>query len=203
MKICYKCKQEKELSEFCKDKRSKDNLNSRCRKCSHLCSSQYRTIYKSRVAKRHEKYRDEHREEIRERNREYRRTHKEQRNNFRKQKRKNDIEYKILCNLRYRMWSVVKNNRKCESTENLTGCSIEFLKQYLQFQFTTGMSWDNYGRIKNIRCWEIDHKKPCASFDLSKESEQRECFHYTNLQPLWAKENLIKGATYNGNSYHS
>lgn len=50
------------------------------------------------------------------------------------------------------------------------------------------MSWENYG----IRGWHIDHIKPCASFDLSIIEEQKECFHYTNLQPLWWHENLAK-----------
>jgi len=70
----------------------------------------------------------------------------------------------------------------------LVGCSIDQLKQHIEKQFKKGMSWDNWG----IYGWHIDHIKPCASFDLTKESEQKKCFHYTNLQPLWAKENLKK-----------
>jgi len=57
------------------------------------------------------------------------------------------------------------------------------------------MSWDNYGtgyNGKGMEQWHIDHIIPCASFDLSKPSEQKKCFHYTNLQPLWAKDNLRK-----------
>jgi hypothetical protein len=50
------------------------------------------------------------------------------------------------------------------------------------------MSWSNYG------AWHIDHIKACAKFDLTIDSQQRECFNYTNLQPLWAKENIAKGA---------
>jgi len=56
-------------------------------------------------------------------------------------------------------------------------------------QFKPGMTWDNYGYYG----WHIDHKVPCSNFDLSKPEEQYKCFHYTNLQPLWAEENLIKG----------
>ena len=75
-------------------------------------------------------------------------------------------------------------------------CSIEFLKKHLESQFKEGMNWKNQGRgweNKGMQEWHIDHKIPCASFNLSKKSEQRECFHYTNLQPLWAKENYKKG----------
>ena len=71
----------------------------------------------------------------------------------------------------------------------LIGCSLEELKKHLESQFKPGMSWKNRGR----NGWHIDHIKPCASFDLSKSEEQHKCFHYSNLQPLWAKENLRKG----------
>jgi len=72
----------------------------------------------------------------------------------------------------------------------LVGCSIDFLKQHLENKFKPGMSWKNYGK------WHIDHIRPCASFDLRKPAEQKKCFHYSNLQPLWAKENLVKGKFY-------
>ena len=69
----------------------------------------------------------------------------------------------------------------------LIGCSIEELKQHLEKQFTLGMNWKNYGYG-----WHVDHIKPCAFFDFSKEEEQKKCFNYTNLQPLWATENFKK-----------
>ena len=52
------------------------------------------------------------------------------------------------------------------------------------------MSWDNYGE------WHIDHIRPMASFNLQEQEEQLKCCHYTNLQPLWAEENLRKGNKY-------
>lgn len=72
----------------------------------------------------------------------------------------------------------------------LVGCSIDKLKQHLESKFTEGMSWDNYGD------WHVDHIKPCASFDLSDPEQQRLCFNYKNLQPLWAADNLSKGDSY-------
>ena len=74
------------------------------------------------------------------------------------------------------------------ATEKLLGCTFEYFIEYLQRLFKVGMTWKNYGK------WHIDHIKPCASFDLSKLEAQKKCFHYTNLQPLWAEENLKKGA---------
>lgn len=79
---------------------------------------------------------------------------------------------------------------KAASTKELLGCSREHLLAWLQFWMKPGMTWENYGE------WHIDHKKPCASFDLTKPDEQRKCFHYTNLEPLWAADNFSKGAKY-------
>ena len=72
------------------------------------------------------------------------------------------------------------------------GCTEVELKTYLESKFQPGMSWDNYGRTG----WHIDHIRPLSSFDLSNADEQARACHYTNLQPLWAKENLSKGDRY-------
>lgn len=85
-----------------------------------------------------------------------------------------------------RLQSVVKRT----SVIPLLGCSIEFLLQHLEAQFQPGMTWDNQG------VWHIDHIRPCASFDLSDVEQQRSCFHYTNLQPLWGVENIRKKDKY-------
>lgn len=102
-----------------------------------------------------------------------------------------DLNYRIKCNIRTRLYNAIKNNHKSATTIILLGCSIEYFKQHLKKQFKKGMNWDNYGK------WHIDHIIPCDSFDLSKASEQKKCFHYSNLQPLWAIDNLIKGKKYN------
>tara|TARA_R110000751_G_scaffold131998_3_gene234420 strand:- start:438 stop:656 length:219 start_codon:yes stop_codon:yes gene_type:complete len=69
---------------------------------------------------------------------------------------------------------------------------------HLEDQFQDGMSWENYGRPNGdyLEGWHIDHIKPCALFNLEDASQQKECFHYTNLQPLWAEDNLSKGDKY-------
>jgi hypothetical protein len=98
---------------------------------------------------------------------------------------------KLKSSLRSRLYAFVKGKNKKSSFEYV-GCSIDELKEHLSNQFTDGMSWDNYGE------WHIDHITPCASFDLSKESDIFDCFNYSNLQPLWAKDNLAKGAKWDG-----
>lgn len=81
-----------------------------------------------------------------------------------------------------------KTNIKIHKFVDLVGCSPEFLIKYLESKFTKGMSWDNYG----FRGWHIDHIKPCASFNLFDDIEVKKCFHYSNLQPLWMKDNMSK-----------
>ena len=107
-------------------------------------------------------------------------------NKYLRKRRKNNINFKLAHNLRNRILKVLKGINKSKSTIKLLDCSIEKLKKHLEKQFTKGMNWSNYGK------WEIDHIKPCASFDLTKVSEQKKCFHYTNLQPLWKIDNLEK-----------
>ena len=96
-------------------------------------------------------------------------------------------EARITENLRRRTRAVLEGINKSDNTLALIGCSPKELKKHLESLFTKGMSWSNYGK------WHIDHIKPCSSFDLTIESQQRECFNYQNLQPLWARDNLSKG----------
>ena len=100
-----------------------------------------------------------------------------------------DPYFRLYTCIRTRINKVIKNNIKCKKTLDLLGIpNLKFLKQYLENKFKPGMSWEKRGLI------HIDHIIPCASFDLKDPKQQAKCFHYTNLQPLWAKENLIKGA---------
>jgi hypothetical protein len=110
------------------------------------------------------------------------------RKKYRKLKYNTDICYKILDNLRTRLTQSLKKNLKSKRTEELLGCSIKFLKKHLESQFKPGMTWDNH----TIHGWHIDHVRPCNLFNLSDPKQQEQCFHYSNLQPLWAKDNLRK-----------
>ena len=97
-------------------------------------------------------------------------------------------QVRLTRNLRKRVWDAVQGTTKSAKTAELVGCSAEYLMQHLQRQFKPGMTWENYG----LGGWHVDHKKPCAAFDLTDPVQQRECFHYTNLQPLWELENFQK-----------
>lgn len=115
-------------------------------------------------------------------------------NEYRKTRRKEDIGYRILLNLRARLHKALEGKFKETTTRDFIGCSIPELKEHLEKQFKGEMSWENYG----YKGWHIDHIKPCSWFDLTKPEEQRKCFHYTNLQPLWCTENLSKNHRYEG-----
>ena len=105
-------------------------------------------------------------------------------------RRKTDIQF--LWNGRLRsLMKVIRNpdgTVRIRVKMKLHGCSAEFCRAYLESKFTEGMTWDNYG----IHGWHIDHIRPLSSFDLTLDSEQKKCFHYTNIQPLWAEDNLRK-----------
>lgn len=104
----------------------------------------------------------------------------------------NNLNAKLKSTLRSRVGSALKavNGTKCTKTMELVGCSMEFLKAHLEKQFQPGMTWENYGK----KGWVIDHIVPCALFDLTKDYQQKSCFKWENLQPMWWKDNLNKHA---------
>jgi hypothetical protein len=105
---------------------------------------------------------------------------------YRENRRKNDPGFKLLMNLRSRIGAALKGAGKSRRTIELIGCSIAELKAYLESKFIAGMSWSNYGE------WHVDHIVPCCAFDLRSADDQNHCFHFTNLQPLWAADNFKK-----------
>lgn len=102
-------------------------------------------------------------------------------------KRKSDLDYKLRGNLRCRLYSAIRKGKAGSSVKDL-GCSIENLKAHLEKQFQSGMSWTNHG------AWHIDHIKPLAAFDLTDRDQFLKACHFTNLQPLWAIDNIKKAA---------
>jgi hypothetical protein len=110
-------------------------------------------------------------------------------NEWKLNKIKNNPTYKIKDNLRHRIYMALKGTVKSKKTIDLLGTSIDNLWNHLEKSFRPGMTKNNYGKI-----WHVDHKIPCAAFDLTKLEEQVKCFHFTNLQALFVKENLSKGA---------
>ena len=109
---------------------------------------------------------------------------------------RNDITFRIKTILGNQLKAKLKTQyiRKKNKALEYLGCSIDFFKNYIEKKFKPGMSWENH----SFYTWHLDHIKPCAAFDFTKESEIKKCFHYTNFQPLWWKDNLSKGSKYYG-----
>lgn len=122
-------------------------------------------------------------------NSEYQKNNRELINKNLRKRYKNDPSFRLIQHLRGRVKDFVKGKGKSISTRELLGCSQEYLLNYLESRFDDSMGWYDYGK----NGWHIDHIKPCSSFDLNNISEQKECFHYSNLQPLWAHDNISKG----------
>lgn len=125
--------------------------------------------------------------EIAEYQRDYRKKNKEKLNERWRDRRRILPHVRLKNNLRSRLSAAV-GKRKAGRTFDLCGCPACWLEVHLESQFRSGMTWENYGPV-----WHIDHIRPCASFDLTDPDQQRACFHWTNLQPLFAAENMSKG----------
>jgi hypothetical protein len=103
---------------------------------------------------------------------------------------KSDPWFRVRENLRNRINEAITEQgwTKRSRTGDLIGCSWEHLKAHIESQFQSGMTWENYGE------WHVDHRTPCKAFRLCELEEQRLCMNWQNLQPLWAADNLQKGA---------
>jgi hypothetical protein len=211
-KACRTCKQEKVFSDFYKRSKNPDSLDTQCKICSNAYHAEYRlnhsekikiygirtrTKYKEKYKLYREKnaiktkiykkiYDEKNALALKEKRKIYNNKHKQRRAMLDKNKYWNNLNFRITQNLRTRIRRAIKGQIKTGTSFKLLGCELPFLKLYLQNMFKNGMTWDNYGE------WQIDHIRPCASFNLVKQEEQEKCFHYTNLQPLWALENLKK-----------
>lgn len=183
MKTCINCGVKKPAAKFHKDCSRLDGLSPRCKQCKN---SYDRCLYQSKrdkILQRKIEYYQENRQKIKQYKQKRKRIRRMQEN----QRRKTDLNFKIRKNLRTRVWHAIKTKKPGSAILEL-GCTVEQLKFHLQDQFQPGMSWDNYG----LHGWHIDHIKPLANFDLTNSQQFSEACRYTNLQPLWAEDNLRK-----------
>lgn len=197
MKHCPTCDKWKAFSEYNKQSSSWDKLARMCRNC--YCE------YKNSKRKNDEKYKQSdilykqkyeqsgRRKEVSKIRYEIKKDEILKKNiAYNKKKYNTNPYFKVVCSIRTRISKLLKqkNADKYNKFYNYLGCSKEEFILYFQAKFKERMKWENHGE------WHIDHIKPCASFNLLNEDEQKKCFHYTNLQPLWASENLSKGCKY-------
>ena len=193
-KVCNKCKKNKSYDDFHKQSKCKDGLRNSCKDCIKKSSKEYYTINKHVLIEKQKQYRFQNKNKIKEYKIKYREKNKEKMKKYAafyvRNRYKTNINFKLRVCLASRIREALKFLWKGESTINLIGCSILELKKYIESKFLVGMSWNNYGFGDDK--WNIDHIKPCDSFDLTDIKQQKVCFHYSNLQPLWQLDNLKK-----------
>lgn len=192
MKTCKNCLASKNLSEFYPNKNIIDGYENKCKKCRNSASAKNYEANRERLKDVRHKWYEKNKEwylphcktyaAIPE-NKDLRCATARRRESAR---RKTDINFKLKKYLRTRVYCALKGSVKSKNTMDLIGCSIDELKSHISQQFHPGMTWENYGK------WHVDHIKPCASFDLVDPEQQKACFHFSNLQPLWAADNIRK-----------
>jgi hypothetical protein len=223
LKRCKKCKAEKQIEMFYRQKAGIFGVTSVCKECSKIYSKKYYLENKERLAtlgrewhksnkesvsKRHKKNRLENLEAYKATSKKYYSNNKKAHRQYCKKwaernpdkikeyaaKKNKNLNTRIGNTLRSRVRDAVRRSYYISgaSIYEIIGCNTKTLKIHLESQFKDGMTWDNYGMYG----WHIDHIKPCAAFDLTDIEEQKKCFHYSNMQPLWADENIKKGAKY-------
>lgn len=184
LKHCSRCNQDKNRTEFSKTTWTNDQLNIWCKPCKYTYQKEYRKKNHKRVRGAELRSKIKRKESGKERE-------------YVNRKYKTDILHQLSKRLRDRLRGALRRyfqpnlyRKRCSAVKSL-GCSLDQLKLHLENQFKPGMTWENRGKA-----WHIDHIKPISKFNLLEQSEQEKACHYTNLQPLWAKENLSKGNKY-------
>lgn len=187
-KICSKCKEEKEVCEFYNNKDRFDGKRPECKVCSNKQSTLYNQKNKEKVNGIKQNYLDNNKEKVKKSKKDWFNKNPNYQNEWVINKYNNDPLFRLIniMRARTRLFFKSKNFKKKSSTFKIIGCTPEFLKEHLERQFTEGMSWDNQG----LYGWHIDHKIPLSSSNT--EEEIYKLCHYTNLQPLWAEDNLKK-----------
>lgn len=193
-KVCRVCKVNKSLEEYHARKGAKDGRRNECIPCRLLHQKTRHPLVKEHHNAKCREYDAAHLDEKLKYNKQYYADHREQRikDNYAYQKaqRKLSNNYALADGIRCRLYQAIRKGQKKGSAVKDLGCTIPFLREYLQARFKPGMTWDNWTRDG----WHIDHVKPLASFNLEDREQFLEAVHYTNLQPLWASENIHKSA---------
>jgi hypothetical protein len=179
IKICKRCSLEKECP-----------YNKRyCRDCQNLFSKEYKLKNKEKIAEYNKNYKSERKDEIKEYNKNYNLNNREsiqkRQTENQRNRRNNDINYKLSVNLRNRIKKFLKGETK---SNKLIGCSIDFFKKWLEYNFTSNMNFDNYGSV-----WHMDHVIPCSLFNLENDNEKNYCFNWTNIRPYDSIKNMSRG----------
>lgn len=189
-KVCRTCDDLKSINEFNFFDKERGLRINQCRTCKNLYLRKYTSDRVEQRKLKTKEYRDKNKKIVSERKKIYYKNNKEKirvyKKNWETNKRNNDVLFRLKQQVRHRIGVFVKTNnmKKNNKTFNLVGCSPEYLKEYLEKQFVSGMTWEDRS------LWHIDHIIPLSY--AKTEDELYKLCHYTNLQPLWAEDNLKK-----------
>lgn len=192
-KKCGRCKEDLEVQNFVKDRSRGDGLSTICKKCDKEMSDIYRLNNKDKISTynktpKKKESRERAVAKMLEKDPDY----------FRKYRRKRyatEPHYKLAMRCRGQILDALRGKAaKSKRSFELIGCTVPELKAHLESQFAPTMEWSNHGTT-----WHIDHRQPVSSFDLTDPNQQKLCFHYTNLQPLFTTTRVIDGIEYVGN----
>lgn len=142
-------------------------------------------VRKASVAKYEAKNKEKRKEYLKN----YRRINRTKLAAYKLKRKQESVQYKIGCYLRTRIYQALQRNRSGSAIKDL-GCTLPELKLYLESKWKPGMTWENH----SPKGWHIDHIIPLSSFDLTSREQFLKACHYSNLQPLWADDNLSKGS---------
>lgn len=206
MKTCSKCKVEKLEGEFYSHIGGRDGLDSRCKTCVKNEASQFYKENREKGRLRQKKWRLENSEKASQADKNWRlenplkkkralaewgRKNRAKINRYRRHRYHDDPVFKITHTLRAACQRIFCGATKPARTLKLLGMELKEFRIYIQGQFCPGMTWENQGSV-----WHLDHVRPLASFDLLDSEQQKLACHWENFQPLFAEENLKKGAKY-------
>lgn len=196
------------LRSFASDRTASAGLSTQCRGCRTAYHRKHYLENRTSVLQKCAAYRDSHLEQAREvvrlwhiENKEYVREYRKrraastlaERAEAQKVRYATDPQYREKVKLLRRLDHALRGtSARSAATAVILGCDQLELRKHIERQFQPGMTWDNRG--KGLLGWQIDHIVPCCRFDLRDEQQQKLCFNYTNLRPLWSVDNLKKGS---------
>ena len=206
MKRCSKCGLIKPVNEFTIRRSNLDGLDFYCRVCNKLAQSRYYEANVEKLRARSKEFRDLHPETVMA----YRKSHRERdritarawrkanpekiyiQEKRRREKKLSTARGKLNYYFSNAMRLSLNGYKNYQRWERLVGYTVDQLKKHLEKQFIDGMTWETHGKYG----WHIDHKIPISAFNFEtfKDVDFKRCWALKNLQPMWAKENIRKGA---------
>lgn len=186
-KRCTKCSTIKSFNSFSPQKNGYMGIKAQCRECDAIYDKKFQAKTNTRAERDKTDKAKQYRKQYVAENLDWWRKYERE---YRANRRKEDMFFKIKGNLSSRLADLINKRNLSVTTLELIGCDRECFILHIEKQFIDGMTWENYG----LKGWHVDHIVPLSSFDLTVEEEVKKACHYTNLQPLWWKDNLAKGS---------